>query len=966
MQPSPDGGSASNGLVPSPAEINTSQAGRHHFASPGKNQSGEWAIRVALLLLLMPSTAFAASLVHAVRVGMAPEHVRLVFESDVPIHAHMAERVRPDVWSVDMDTPLTVALAQLARGKVGRNNPFLGEVLMREGRTAGTTRMDIGLRCPVTSRIFNLKPGDGHGSRLVMDFYPDPSDVSVVSSTSVVSGSESPTSGTGGAAVISPASRPTPVTGPVEQGATKDAEGVLQESWLEVYINHESVGTVLVLQDAAGRVLISGKDLAQWRIHTDGWIALHHGSANYYPLEAIKGLSYRIEKSSQSLWLDVSADLFEMTRFNGTTRGLVEPAPSPPGAFLNYDFYFNRSQGQRVNSSAFVESGVFGGWGSAINTLLARRIDGQNQTVRLDTTWTYDRPSTMASIRLGDDISGNSSWGRSVRFGGVQWATNFATQPSFITLPMPTLGGFAATPSAVDLYVNNILRLKRDVPSGPFSIQDLPVMTGQGEIRMVVRDLLGREQVVSEPFYASSGMLAKGLRDFSYEAGFERENYSLDSDDYGRFVAVVTERRGISDTFTGELHAEVLGDQQTFGVGGSYLLSTAGVLTASVAGSRRAAGSGGLVSLGFQHQTGRLSYGLRTQLTSSRFIQLGYDSKYLPPRQTSTAFVSLGTHGFGSFGINFAHQDFRDREGLELIGTSYSRQVWQWGYLAFSAQHIFGDMPETLFSLSFTMPFGERSSASFGAQTQGGSSHGALSLQKNLPVGTGVGYRVQTGMSASDPRQAGISLQNDVGTYALDVGESQDEQGYRASVRGGIALLGGRPFLTRNINDSFAVVQVPGYANVRVYADNHQVASTDAGGYALVPQLRPYQRNPIRIEQADLPMDATIGSLAMDAVPYKNGALVLKFPVTRSRGAVLTVVLGNGKFLPPGAEVSLGNRSESFPVGMRGEVYLTGLANSNTAHISWPGHGCDLVFDLPETNDPLPHLGPLTCSEIQP
>ncbi|WP_426701653.1 fimbria/pilus outer membrane usher protein [Rhodanobacter sp. Col0626] len=868
---------------------------------------------------------------------------------------------------MDMDVSLSMALAQLTREKVGRNNPFVSGVLMHQGQDSGTTLVELSLRRPITSRIFNLKPGDGHGSRLVVDFYPAAPTVAIALSMTDASGSKFAISGMRSKAVPDTV-LPMPVqTSKIDLSAAGIvANSVPQEAWFEVHINHESVGTALVLQDVADHVLISGHDLAQWRIRRDGLKAIHHGAVSYYPLDAITGLSYHIEKSSQSLWLDVSANLFDITTFNGTSRGLSEPTPSPPGAFLDYDVYVNRSRGQSMNGSAFLESGAFGRWGNATNTLLARRIDGQNHAIRLDTTWSYDHPSTMASFRFGDDISGSSGWGRSVRFGGVQWATNFATQPSFVILPMPTLGGIAATPSTVDLYVNNMLRLKRDVPSGPFSIQDLPVITGQGEIRLVVRDLLGREQTVLEPFYASSGLLAKGLRDFSYEAGFERENYALDSNDYGPFVAVATERRGLSDTFTGELHAEVLRDQQTVGVGGTYLLSTAGVLTASVATSHRAAGSGGLVSLGFQRQTGRVSYGLQTQLTSPRFIQLGYDPRNLPPRQTSTAFVSLGTHGLGSFGVNYAHQDFRDREDLELIGASYSRQIWQLGYLALSAQHILGDAPETLFSLSITVPFDERSTASINTQFHDGTSHAELSVQQNLPVGTGMGYHVQAGMSASDPRQAGIALQNDVGAYSFDVAESQGREGYQGSVRGGIALLGDKVFFSRNIKDSFAVVQVPGYANVRVYADNHQIGTTDSKGYALVPQLRPYQKNPIRIEQSDLPMDAAIGSLAMDAVPYQHGALMLKFPVTRSRGAVLTIILEDGSVLPAGAEVSMAGHTESFPVGMRGEVYLTGLMDSNTVRVTWQGQSCDLAFDFSETSDPLPHLGPLTCAGVRP
>src|SRR5690606_33986532 len=114
-----------------------------------------------------------------------------------------------------------------------------------------------------------------------------------------------------------------------------------------------------------------------------------------------------------------------------------------------------------------------------------------------------------------------------VRFGGVQWATNFATQPGFVSLSRPAMQGEAALPSTLELYVNDTLRLKRDVPAGPFSIQDLPVMTGRGEARLVVTDLLGREQVIVAPYYASPRLLDPGLNAWSYEIGAVREDYGL-------------------------------------------------------------------------------------------------------------------------------------------------------------------------------------------------------------------------------------------------------------------------------------------------------------------------------------------------------------------------------------------------------------------------------------------------------
>lgn len=934
---------------------------------------------VCLVLLLFAGNADAAAQVRAVRVGLKMDHVRLVLESNGPIQARIALPTQPGSLIIDLDgVDLNAVLGQLP-AMVGANDPYLSSVRFSRGES-GIVHMELISPLAVTPQIFNLKPGDGHGNRLVMDIYPDqfaaipspPPPASTRTSAATAVPQETAEATVTAMQPVPPVQpAPAPDTGSLLHSPNANAAisaSALQESWLEVHVNQDSVGTALILQDAAHHVLVRAEDLEQWRIRVTGAVGVLHEAATYFPLDAIKGLSYRIDASTESLLLDVPPSLFDTTQLSGRNRGLLEPTPSPPGAYVNYDVFANRAQRGPINGSAFVETGVFGRWGSASSTLLARHLQGGNQFVRLDTAWVRDEPDKMATLRFGDAISGTSSWGRSVRFGGVQWATDFATQPTFVTIPMPTLSGTATTPSTVDFYVNNVKRLQRTVPSGPFSIQDLPVITGQGQIRLVVRDLLGREQTISQPFYATGGLLAQGLRDFSYEVGFERQNYSLASNDYGRFVAVGTERRGLSDTLTGELHAELLRRQQTAGIGATVLLSTAGVLTASVAASHDGAGAGGLLSIGFQHQSGHLGYGARTQFTSPRFVQLGYESPAAPPRQTTTAYMSLGTLDLGSVGLSYTYEDFRDRgrEDVALVGGNYNLSLSRLGYLSFSVLRILSGKTDTLYGLNFTRALGERTTASFNGQAQAGSRQGTLQLQQGLPVGSGIGYRLQTGLAASDPRRAGISLQNAVGTYDLDVGESQNQLGYQASARGSIAMLGGKVYFSRDINDSFAVVQVPGYANVRVYADNQQVARTDSNGFALVPQLRPYQKNPIRIEQADLPLDAQIDGLQLDAVPYLHGALALRFPVTRSHGALLAIKLGDGSFLPAGAEVAVQGNPNAFPVGMRGEVYLTGLTQTNRLHVTWQGQSCELVVPFPQTADPLPNLGTVTCTGIRP
>jgi outer membrane usher protein len=1054
------------------------------------HKTGAAAACLAVLLAAVPDTSMAAVEVRAVRVGLDPEHTRLVLESDKPIHARMERDARTDALVVDLDdVSMGQALAGLSQA-IGANNPFIAGVRLSPTNTG--TRMALTTPASITPRIFNLRPGDGHADRLVMDFYRGPAEparensavgpvpseaaapaasgaihvsavqaalapgrirlvlesdrpiqarvihptepgetlavdlgevaldavlqslpdkirrnsfltsvrfsreaaytrmdlvapaaitlqifhlvpvndhthrlvVDVVPTLPIPPVDASPTPADTATGTIAAAPAPMP---PTPAAATsRDTSDALTEAWFEVHVNGTPEDTVLVLQDAGGNVLVRVADLERWRIPVADVATVTHGADDYLPLSAIAGLTYRIDPSQGTLLLDVAASRFATTRFTGVSRAADQPTPSPPGAYINYDVFGARGAHGSSHASALLEAGVFGGWGTGSSTFLARHRGDSNRALRLDTTWTYDRPADMASLRFGDVISAPSSWGRGVRFGGVQWGTNFATQPGFISFPLPTLGGVAAEPSTVDFYVNNVLRLRRDVPSGPFTIQDLPIVTGQGDIRMVVRDMLGREQVVTQPFYASGGLLAPGLRDYSYELGFERENYGLVSNDYGRLVAAATERRGFSDRFTGELHVEATRDQQTLGFGSTVLLGNAGVLTASVAGSHDDAGTGALMELGIQHQSRYFSYGARTRLTTDGFAQLGYSPVSRPPRQTSSAFISTSVGRFGSLGMNYTRQAFRDQDDVELLGVNYSRSLGWLGYLSMSALRFLGGDPSPLFSLTLTVPLGAADSTSFSGQSHGGDARGTVQYQHRLPVGTGVGYRLQAGLGANDPRQVDLSLQNDVGTYAFGAASTRDGQAYQASVRGGVALLGGKLFPSRHIDGSFAVVQVPGFADVRVYADNQLVGTTDRDGYALVPRLRPYQKNPIRIEQADLPLDAQIKGLQVDAVPYYQSALALTFPVTRSRGAVVVIELADGSSLPAGTEVAVDGGTVLFPVGLRGEVYLTGLAETSHLHATWNGQSCDMTISFPDTHDPLPRLGPVTCRGIDP
>jgi len=742
------------------------------------------------------------------------------------------------------------------------------------------------------------------------------------------------------------------------------AEPSAGETWLAVSINEQPAGDVaLFIRQPNGHLLTTAEKLKGWRLRVPAEPALTRNGEQYFELDALPGISYRIDDDEQLLKIDAPANLFDRVRLGASRAEYERAAPPPPGGFLNYDVVGTRTEG-RSALNGLVEASVFGSAGAGVMRYLARHADGRTDNVRLESTWTHDQPEAISSFRVGDSITGASRWwGGAVRFGGVQWASNYTTRPGLVTLPLPSVLGESAVPTTFDLYVNDALRTRNTVPGGPFSVENIPVVTGEGQIRLVMRDALGREQVITEPYYASPRLLRAGLHDYSIDVGSIRENYAIASNDYGQPLIVGTDRFGVTDTLTTEVHGEILREQQTVGVSGALLLSSFGVLSVSAAGSRATPGNGHLVGLGFERSAQQFGFGATAELSSDAFVHVGMQAGEAAPRLKSQLYATAALGHFGSLGLSRTQQDFYDGSKIEILSARDSVNIGNAGYLSLTFLRVRAATSDTVIALSFTRSLSPRTSASASATSMAQGTDTQLQIQKNLPSGRGVGYRLATSAGIATSFDSTLSLRNDVGTYELEVQRQAGQNLTLASMSGGFAALDGHLFAGQRIESSFAVAHVGEEPGVRVYRENQLIGRTDERGYLLLPGLRAYDANLIRIEQADLPLDVPIDSMEVDAVPRFRSGMLLDFRVERPHGALLEIVLENGQPLPAGALVSTAAKPEQFPSGLRGEVYVTGLESDNQIHAEWNGHRCEFALPYSQTDDPLPRLGPFVCKD---
>jgi outer membrane usher protein len=711
----------------------------------------------------------------------------------------------------------------------------------------------------------------------------------------------------------------------------------------------------------------------------------------YWPLSSVPGANATVDSATQSMALNFPPSAFAATRLlrEGVTR--VVPSPVLTSAFFNYDFNYAASAYRGAPSSRDLgllgEVGVSNRWGVLTNSFAGRNLTNSQiaqvlgsprSWTRLETTFTKDFPSDHRSLRLGDSATRAGMLGRNVYFGGVQFGTNFGLTPGYLSQPLPVLSGQSAAPSTVELYVNDVLRQTSIVPTGPFALDNFPALTGNGQARLVVRDLLGRETVIVQSFFTSPQLLAKGLSDWSAEAGRVRRDLGTASARYGPNFASTTWRRGMSNALTLESRAELTPQLRSFGGGVAAVLPWQMLGRAAVAASREStAGSGAQWLLGIEKQDLRAGASLQAQGASVNFRQLGQDSLVAPTKLQIAANASYAFPGRGAFGVGFAsitpHASAAATLGglpgsgrTAIASANYSVRVFERASVGVSASRVLTGPGGSAIGVTLVLPFEKNTVVTASAQRRDGQNEGYVTASKSPSPDTDFGWRTLAGRQQGSTRaEGGLYYLGRYGRLTGDASAARDQSALRLGASGAVVAAGGELFATRRVDDSYALVEVEGYGDVGVGLGSAPQARTNARGIALVPRLVAYQSNSVRLQAGDLPISAELDSLELSVVPSWRSAVLVKFPVRSGRGALLKVVLADGEPAPAGATVRIEGDAQTFYVARRGEAYVTGLKTANRLQLTWKGQTCGFDAALPEGNrEEFPRIGPLRCPGV--
>ncbi len=738
---------------------------------------------------------------------------------------------------------------------------------------------------------------------------------------------------------------------------------------VDLYLNQQQMGETFVLQDEAGNYFVEESVLQEWQISKPWPQPQEFRGDNYYGVHQFAGATATLNLRVMELQVYMPAMLMPSRSIE---MGVADMKPDSAGfgAYMDYELNWlsQRSTNQETSYGLF-RPVFFGNFGNVSANAIYRNYSrgnvakdqfSQSGVNVLELTYTRDDPEKLRSLRIGDIFSVAGSQGRALRIGGIQLATNFDTQPGLITFPLPTFFGEATVPTVLDVYVNGRLTQKQEVQPGAYALEGVPVVNGAGELQVIARDALGRQQVFTQGFFSSTELLKPGLNDYSISIGALREAYGLENFQYGDFAASATWRHGLRENLTIEGHGEFTDGLAMLGGAAQYVIGSGGLFSAGAGFSTADSGSGAVWNLGFRQQNKHLNYNLDIRGATKDFELVGEYASV--PKLQFLASAGKNFYEYGSTGISVVHQSFHDQPKRTIVSANHSKSFNH--FLSLSAYLSYVDSEEDNFSIGirFSMPFGEHHSMHGGLSSGKSTRSIDAEISRSLPHGPGYGYRLAIGALDDKYIDAGVAAQTELGTYSLDVRDS-DYAGsvWQAGTTGSVAYLSGMTKFTRQIRDAFAVVNVGDFEGVRVYSENQEIGRTNKDGQLFVPGLRPYLRNNLRIEIEDLPLSAKIGDVEAETAPYSRSGVIVNFNVQESSNVLLRALLSDGSPVPEGAFATINRSQETYPVGRDGKLFLQGIDRSSQITLRWNGQTCDLNVPSFSRSAIIAKLGDIVC-----
>lgn len=773
---------------------------------------------------------------------------------------------------------------------------------------------------------------------------------------------------------------------------------------VNVVLNRQQKGEFFVILAEDGDFFVKSSDLRSMDLTGPFPAAVTIGSEPYIPLRSFTGLSYTFDEKKLTLEIDAAPSLLpEQILDFSPQEPLKVYYPKDSSAFLNYrlDYYSGNSfrfQGFNMTNELGVRKGDF----LFLSDSLFTKDTSNSSFIRLSTSLIYDRRQDMQRIICGDLAASSGDLGSGVILGGLSLSKLYRINPYFIKYPSAGFSGLVSLPSEMEVYLNGSrIRTDRLSPGG-FELRNITGYGGASQVEVVVRDPFGREQRIGYPFYFTDLLLKKGLHEYSYNLGAIRQDYGIKSNEYGKLAFSGFHNYGMTDFLTLGFRGEWAGSVFNMGPQMSFLSRIAGTLTASLSGSYDGHGRTGVAGLiGYSYQGTHLSGRIFLKGISSDYSTIDPLLSVFKTKYEADVGIGYSSRTAGSINLDFASTGVYQGDTVRTATVSYSRNLTAKINLFASFRRVFEPVSGNEFFVGINYYPGRQINLSANYRRVEDVNTETLTVQKNQPLGEGVGFSATLGRTDSDVTDVtgfnpSVTYNGPHGVYSVDYawldidGGSRDSS--RISVSGAVAYLGSTIGFIRPVTDSFALVKVGEVEGVRINLNNEVMARTDASGMAFVPDMGSFNYNQVSITDKDVPMEYLLNAkLRYVSPPFRSGSCVM-FDAAKVQAVtgIIRARIGNETKPLEYDEITIpvNGAPVKLQTGAGGEFYLDNyslgradvvdiqeqgcaaldktfvgsmMPGRYTAYVTHEGKTCSFKFDLPDTSDMIVDLGKVMC-----
>ncbi|MGV2814553.1 fimbria/pilus outer membrane usher protein [Enterobacter cancerogenus] len=492
-----------------------------------------------------------------------------------------------------------------------------------------------------------------------------------------------------------------------------------------------------------------------------------------------------------------------------------------------------------------------------------------------------------------------------------------------------------------------------------------------GNLNVTVREADGSEHVFDVPYSSVTQLLRPGTNRYSATAGKIRSDILREQPNFGE----LTFQRGLSNSVTG------YGGLQTAEF---YQAAQAGIALGTPVGA-------------FSVDTTWSKSNLHTRSMKGESIRISY-SKFIPASQTQFSLAtwrySTGNYlslmdaamlretnqtgekswqagktrnritltlnqglpeSWGQLYVTGIVQDYWGKKGYDQqyqAGYSRSFKSANWSLGVNHSRSVMGRF-ENIWTLSLTMPLGSTSGPLLAGQVSR-DKDGHYGEQVTLSDTAGEQRKFSWSAGATHQYQAGDSGQisgswtSPVTTLSASYAQGKDWKSSSAGMSGTAVLHSGGVTLSPWTGSTFALIEakgaegavIPGYVGTRV----------DGSGYALVPNLMPYQKNAISIDPTSVEDDLEMDSTSQDVIPYAGAVVKVTYRTSAGVPVLVSLRRSNGETVPFSARaVDVNNQTVGY-VGQGGRLYARLTQQKGTLELRWDEDKqlrCKMNYSLP-------------------